>query len=217
VNWLTAMRLFLDHEETELERRFGKQSPEVAAFTAATAKAFDAGEPGYRFAFKFRNYVQQCGVPLSSLDFVRVPGSNPRAKQSVLLRVDRDELLANFDGWGPVKKDLWAFPPRFELLPLIASAMNGIRDVHKACAEIDLDQALAQSVMLARVLDRIESAGSERATRCLPQSPCQRNPQGDFAEAHPIGWHSNSAVGRAGRYESRQSVVNARRLLAAAV
>ena len=157
VNWLTAMRLFLDHEETELKRRFGKQSAEAEAFTAATAKAFDADEPGYRFASKFRNYVQHCGVPLSSLDFVRVPGSNPRAKQSVRLLVDRDELLAEFDGWGPVKKDLQAFPPKFALLPLIASAMNGIRDVHKACAEIDLNQAIAQSDMLAEVLDRIES------------------------------------------------------------
>ena len=49
VNWLTAMRLFLDHEATELRRRFGKDSPEVAAFTAATNKAFDADEPWLPF------------------------------------------------------------------------------------------------------------------------------------------------------------------------
>jgi hypothetical protein len=161
VNWLTAMRLFLDHEATDLKRRFGKQSAEVEAFTAATAKAFDADDPGYRFASKFRNYVLHCGVPLSRIDFVRLPGSNPRAKQSVRLLVNRDELLAKFDGWGlPVKRDLQAFPPSFELRPLIAGAMNGIRDVHKACAEIDLDQALEQSAVLVGVLDRIESAGS---------------------------------------------------------
>ncbi|MDF2758783.1 MAG: hypothetical protein K0S99_1415 [Thermomicrobiales bacterium] len=44
---------------------------------------------------------------------------------------------------------------------LFASAMNGIRDVHKACAEIDLDQALARSAMLAEVLDRIESTAPD--------------------------------------------------------
>jgi hypothetical protein len=80
VNWLTAMCLFLDHEETALKRRFGKQSPEVAVFTAATNAAFDADEPGYRFATKFRNYVLHCGPPLAHLDLVRQPGSNPRAK-----------------------------------------------------------------------------------------------------------------------------------------
>jgi hypothetical protein len=161
VNWLTAMRLFLDHEATDLKRRFGKEAPEVKAFEEATAAAFDAAEPGYRFASKFRNYVQHCGVPLSRIDFVRPSGSNPRAKQSVRLLVDRDALLEKFDGWGPVKKDLQRFPPRFEILPLIASAMTGIRDVHKVCAEIDLDQALEQSAMLAGVLDRIETAGFE--------------------------------------------------------
>jgi hypothetical protein len=76
--------------------------------------------------------------------------------------VDRDELLTEFpDGWGPVKKDLQSFLPSFEVLPLIASAMNGIWDVQKACAEIDLDQALEQSAVLAGVLDRIGSIGSE--------------------------------------------------------
>jgi hypothetical protein len=161
VNWLTAMRFFLDHEETELKRRFGNPSPEVDAFKAAAAAAFDTDDPGYRFASKFRNYVLHCGVPLSRLDLVRLPGSNPRAKQSIRLLVDREELLSTFAGWGPVKKDLQAFPPRFELLPLIVSAMTGIRDVHKACAEIDLDQALEESAMLAAVLDQIESAGSQ--------------------------------------------------------
>jgi hypothetical protein len=161
VNWLTAMRLFLDHEETALKRRFGKESPQVKAFEAATKAAFDAEEPGYRFAYKFRNYVQHCGPPLTHLDVVRPDGSNPRAKQSVRQLVKRDELLTNFHAWGPVKKDLQAFPASFEVLPLIASAMDGIRDVQRACAEIGFDHALAQLPLLDGVLDRIESTGSD--------------------------------------------------------
>jgi hypothetical protein len=62
-----------------------------------------------------------------------------------------------------VKKDLQAFPASFEVLPLIASAMDGIRDVQRACAEIALDAALAHSALLAGVLERIESTGSEGA------------------------------------------------------
>jgi hypothetical protein len=161
VNWLTSMRLFLDHEETALKRRFGKESAQVKAFEAATNAAFDADDPGYRFATKFRNYVQHCGPPLTRLDLVRPDGSNPRAKQAVRQSVNRDELLANYDAWGPVKKDLQTFSERFEVLPLIASAMDGIRDVQRACAEIAFDDALAQSVVLPAVLERIESTGSE--------------------------------------------------------
>jgi hypothetical protein len=33
--------------------------------------------------------------------------------------------------------------------------------VHKACTELDIDEGLAQSTMLAGVLDRIESATSD--------------------------------------------------------
>lgn len=36
--------------------------------------------------------------------------------------------------------------------------MNGLRGVQRACMEIDLDQALTRSAMLAEVLDRIGSA-----------------------------------------------------------
>ena len=32
VNWLTSVRLFLDHTETQLKRRFGKDSTEVERF-----------------------------------------------------------------------------------------------------------------------------------------------------------------------------------------
>lgn len=162
VNWLTAMHLFLDHEETALKRRFGKESRQVKAFKRATNAAFDAEDPGYRFAYKFRNYVLHCGAPLTHLDLVRLDGSNPRAKQSVRQSVKRDDLLTNFDAWGAiVNKDLQAFPASFEVLPLIASAMDGVRDVQRACAEIALDTALAQSALLVGVLERIESTGSE--------------------------------------------------------
>jgi hypothetical protein len=162
VNWLTAMHLFLDHEETALKRRYGKESVQVKAFKAATNTAFDADDPGYRFGYKFRNYVLHCGPPLTHLDLVRLDGSNPRAKQSVRQSLKRDELLANFDGWGAVvTKDLQSFPESFEVLPLIASAMKGIRDVQRACAEIALDDAVAKSAPLVGALERIESTGAE--------------------------------------------------------
>jgi hypothetical protein len=55
---------------------------------------------------------------------------------------------------GPVKKDLRAFPPRFEILPLIATAMNGIRDVHKACA-VMAASAPSQSVQWREMITSV--------------------------------------------------------------
>jgi len=103
-----------------------------------------------------------CGPPLSQLYLARGDGSNPQTKPSVRQLVKRDELLANFDGWGAiVKKDLQKFPETFEVLPLIASAMDGIRDVQRACAEIALDDAVSKPAVLVGVLERIKSTGAE--------------------------------------------------------
>lgn len=157
VNWLTAMRLFLDHEETELKRRFGKTSQQVARLKAATAAAYDE-RVGYRFSYRFRNYVQHCGLPLSQITLGPVKQPGTLAKQSVDLVVDRDTLLGDFGEWGPVKKDIADMPTSFGLLPLAAEAMEGLRSIHRTCTEIDLDEALERCDVLVGVIDRIASS-----------------------------------------------------------
>lgn len=156
VNWLTAMRLFLDHEETGLKRRFGKDSTQVARFKSATAVAYD-GRVGYRFAYRFRNFVQHCGLPLSRIEVGPVKEPGTRAKQAVDLVLDRDELLAAFGDWGPVKADLRAMPPTFGLLPLAAEAMDGLREVHRACTDLDVDEALERCGEVVAAVERIEA------------------------------------------------------------
>lgn len=156
VNWLTAMRLFLDHEETDLKRRFGKDSTQVARFKAATAAAYD-GRVGYRFAYRFRNFVQHCGLPLSRIEIGPVTQTGTRAKQAIDLVLDRDELLSAYGEWGPVKADLNAMLPQFGLLPLAAEAMDGLRDVHHACTELDLDDALEHCEEVLAAAERIEA------------------------------------------------------------
>jgi len=161
VNWLTSTRLFLDHTETDLKRRFGKDSPEVQRFKTATASAFDT-KAGYRFSYKFRNYVQHCGLPLSQIDISPPdPGTPTRAVQSVALLVNKDELLSSYKEWGIVKRDLEAMPPRFPLLPLLSEAMEGLRDIYRELLEIRLSEALNHSRVLEQALARIEDRDTE--------------------------------------------------------
>jgi hypothetical protein len=110
VNWLTSMRMFLDHEETQLKRRYGGSSTEFAAFKQATRDAYD-GEVGYRFAYEFRNYVQHCGLPLNQVVIASPATPRPHVKQDVKLLLDRDILLAQFSRWKHVKADLQAMAP----------------------------------------------------------------------------------------------------------
>ena len=82
VNWLTAMRLFLDHEEADLKRRFGKESSQVEAFKKATSAAFDDVIPAIALCTGSRSYVQHVGLPLS---YSPVSGREMRARQSIRL------------------------------------------------------------------------------------------------------------------------------------
>jgi hypothetical protein len=125
VNWLASMRMFLDHEETQLNRKYGASSAEFAAFKDATRQAYD-DVLGYRFAYEFRNYVQHCGLPLNHLVITTPAVPQPHLKQDTKLLLDRDSLLAEFKNWKRVKADLQAMEPRFEMLPLFDDAMSGI-------------------------------------------------------------------------------------------
>jgi hypothetical protein len=160
INWLTSVRLFLDHEETEIKRRFGKESAEANAFKGAASHAFDS-RVGYRFMSKFRNYVQHCGLPLSRIDIGPSVDSSTRAVQSARLLLDRDQLLADFGEWGKVKTDLMGMSNTFGLLPLAEDAMEGLREVHRACAEIDLDVAIREARVVGCALNRIEADDGE--------------------------------------------------------
>jgi hypothetical protein len=113
VNWLTAVRLFLDHAETDLKRRFGASSREYDRFKAATQAAYDDDSScGYRFTYRFRNYVQHCGLPITSVNSTAADGPATTTRVVTLL-LDRDELLAGFDGWGPVKTDVLGLDAQF--------------------------------------------------------------------------------------------------------
>jgi hypothetical protein len=159
VNWLASMRLFLDHTETALKRRFGKSSPEVNRFKLATNSAYDE-KVGYRFSYQFRNYVQHCGLPFSTIRVGKPDkAARTRARQSVELLLDRDTLLREYDEWRHVKRDLEAMPSKFPLLPLASEAMEGLRDIYRELLDIRLSEALSDIQTLVRALDRVEATG----------------------------------------------------------
>ena len=140
VNWLTSFRLFLDHSERSLKRRFDDDSPQVRRFKQKTADAYDT-DVGYRFTGRFRNYVQHCGRPLSGLVIGRTVGSDPSIKQSISFLLNRDLLLAQDDfEWGAkVKEDLKNMSETFELQPLAESAMDRLREIDSLLLDIVIE------------------------------------------------------------------------------
>ena len=62
--------------------------------------------------------------------------------------ISRRELLENFDGWGPAKKDLLGFEEKFDPMPLFEDAMDGVRDVQRVVVNLRLEEALAAAARI---------------------------------------------------------------------
>jgi hypothetical protein len=161
-NWLNSFRLFLDHEETSLKRRFGKDSSEYLAFKSACSAAYD-NSPHYRFIYKLRNYATHVGLPVSRVS-LRSPTPDDRAegiRQRLVYGLDRDQLLHDFP-WGvAVTADLKSMDAEFDLLPFIEPAMLCLRDIMIAVTRIDIQQAVPGAKLIASYLDRLPEPHEE--------------------------------------------------------
>lgn len=115
LNYLTAMRVFLDHAEARLKRKFGKDSVEGKRFKAVAAAEFD-GRLSNRLFYKLRNYTQHCGMPPVGFNIVHKIGEGIE----VVFTLNKEALLENYSDWGSrVKADLEGLesdPFLFELI-----------------------------------------------------------------------------------------------------
>jgi hypothetical protein len=175
VNWLTAVHFFLDHAESEASRRYGANSDQAAQLEAATNAAYD-GRFGYRFCYRLRNFYLHVGVPPFS-EHRSMPTANdpPWVKEHFSLLLDRDELVARWKGWSSVKADILEMDQRFEFVPLVHDAMDGLAEVHTTQIRLRIESVLPQLDVLEdarRRLAESDMRGSPIAlSRSEPDSP----------------------------------------------
>jgi hypothetical protein len=117
INFLASMRLFLDHTETRLDRRYGRHSRPFGAYKQATAAAHDA-RASYRILYNMRNYVQHCGMPIEDIQ-VRAHAAGTTVVKEVAVECDANILLDRFDDWRHAKTDLEGLRPQFAIAPLV--------------------------------------------------------------------------------------------------
>ena len=93
LNYLSAIRTFLDHSETNLKRRYGMKSERFKRFKKACFEAYDS-KFSYRFLYALRNYAQHCGMPLGQLTFhsKEVSPHSKDACHSLMVKFNRDKL-----------------------------------------------------------------------------------------------------------------------------
>jgi hypothetical protein len=158
INWLTSFRLFLDHTSTDINRRFGEDSDELNAYEGATHEAYDRSA-AYRLISRFRNYVQHCGMPFSS---VRGGILDEETRSTYIEFVmDRNELLEGFDWNQREREDLGNQPEEMDVIALIDETMRELRTISRTVLNIDVDHAIQNVEILEEALERIAPGDDE--------------------------------------------------------
>ncbi len=153
VNWLSSFRLYLDHEERRIKHTYGDGSEQLARFETVTSQVFDHSA-AYRVVYKFRNYVQHCGMPISSVS-MRTVDDDSIATQRIEFTVDRDMLLADFDWTVTTRADLANMPKDIDVFGLIRETMDGLGTISHEVLRIDTERALECVKDIREARDRL--------------------------------------------------------------
>jgi len=143
--FLFEFRKFLDNWETDIKRKFGKDSSEIKAFKAAQVEQFD-NHMEYRIMYRLRNFDQHCGNIISNI----TASLDENEKEIYKILANRDMLLNSFKEWKePEIEYLKKQNEYIDMLPYIkqlnisilkiyekAMQMHFNRNFLLACAEI---------------------------------------------------------------------------------
>ncbi len=139
LNFLLALRIFLDHSRFNLNKRYGGHSERVREFEKACTNEYEHFF-SYRFIYKLRNYAQHCGMPVGEMELASTleDPATGRVTRSLAVYFDRDGLLSEYDSWGKLKQEIQTLPAKFEINSHVAQAMECIKRINLNLIKNDL-------------------------------------------------------------------------------
>jgi len=156
LNYLSAVRTFLDYSKFNLIKRCGKNSEKVTRFNEACHEAYDSSF-AYRFVYELRNCAQHCTLPLKlELISKEVNRLSNEIQNSLITMLDRDELLNSYD-WNKTRKlkklsvEIQNLPSQFEINPYLAE----MRKCLERISGVILDDQLQELVRSADYIQRL--------------------------------------------------------------
>ena len=146
LNFLSSVRMFLDHNKTELNR--SQRNSEMEFFKELLKNNYDESF-AYRFLYQLRDYIQHCGMPVGNVLINAVKDLSVSGGKRVTVSVvfDRDSLLSRFDGWKSARKSLLEMPAQFEVALLLQELVHRLGVIHfclneKLFPDIEVEAAL---------------------------------------------------------------------------
>jgi len=131
LNYLSSIKTFMDHCETNFNRRFGEESSEFMEFKKILSFFYDKSF-SYRFFYKLRNYSQHCGLPIHNIGVTSKKTDNGNEKIIELeVAFDKNKLLADYNSWGKLKEDFKDMPEQFDLYPQLVEMTHNIKEIER--------------------------------------------------------------------------------------
>jgi hypothetical protein len=128
-NLLAALRAFDDRTAHLLSLRYGSDSAQLRLFRTALAAEYD-NNFAYRFCARLRNYSQHRGRPITNIRAGSRVASDGTVEDYFEPVFDSRALLNDFDGWGPVRRDLEAIDGEFPVEAFVEQMMFSCSRAH---------------------------------------------------------------------------------------
>ncbi|MDP1383370.1 hypothetical protein Q8G31_27015 [Priestia megaterium] len=132
INYLSSMKMFVDHTEIKFKKHYGAKSDIFKKWKTLTSREYDE-HFAYRFLYKLRNYTQHIGFPIDSVSISHVD----RDKRVIVPYFVRDRLLeSSFDWDGRLKKDLKEQSNDFRIFPLLNKNNGCLARIYQATLSV---------------------------------------------------------------------------------
>lgn len=131
LNLLASMRMYIDHVETTISRRHGKESPQFAAFKRVAGEVYDR-EFAYRFISQLRNYAQHCGLPIDIFEVSSALQPDGTVRVQLEFGTHRDAILQRFTKLKPaLRPEVEGQPEIIEVRQSVKAVMRGLVEIHE--------------------------------------------------------------------------------------
>lgn len=156
LNLLASVRMYLDHTETSIKRRYGDTSQNWINFKQACGKAYDELF-SYRFLYKLRNFAQHCGLPLSRFDAsVREHSERPGEPYHELsFGLERDVALREYHWGEQLKQELAQQPNVIDVDQHVHALMQSIRQINQVFAKDELANLRPGAIYIDQLAKRV--------------------------------------------------------------
>ena len=157
VNYLTSMRMFLDHSQAELTRRDAEDGAKrLDTWKQACSDEYD-DYFAYRFLYKFRNYIQHVGLPISNLEVSSRMDDDGGVTGRIFLGESPDHLVNSFDKWSTVGDELKTLSTEIDLSEQIHISMECLNRIAEALLQEDIPELVASVHTFERIVGELDS------------------------------------------------------------